>query len=145
MALVMLNLLLALSAVIIADRFGGPAEQHGAKIIIAMIVVSYLGMLVFPKRYGTVDPVALLVDTTSFLGFAIIGIYSTRVWPLWASSFQLLSVGAHFIRALELPVRPIVYAWMKSAPTWAVLLLLIGVTLANRRRRLSPDSASWPT
>ncbi len=138
MALVMLNLLLALSAVVIAYRFGGPPEQQGAKIIIAMLVINYLGMLVINKRYETVDPIALLVDILGFGGFAAIGIYSQRLWPLWASSFQLLSVGAHFVRALALPVRPIVYAWMKSAPTWAVLLLLIGGTLANRQRRPKP-------
>ncbi len=137
MTLVMLNLLLALSAVVIAYRFGGPPEQQGAKLISTMLVINYLGMLVFTKRFETVDPVASLVDTLGFLGFAFIGIYSKRVWPLWASSFQLLSVGAHFVRALELPVRPIVYAWMKSAPTWAVLLLLIGGTMINHRRRLA--------
>jgi hypothetical protein len=134
MALVMLNLFLALSAVVIAYRFGGPPEQQGAKIIIAMLAINYLGMLIINKRYATVDPIALLVDSLGFLGFAAIGIYSKRIWPLWASSFQLLSVGAHFVRAVELPVRPIVYAWMKSAPTWAVLLLLIGGTLTNRQR-----------
>lgn len=144
MALVMLNLILALVAVGIAYRFGKLPEQRGAQLIAAMLLINYLGMLVFIKRYGTVDPVALLVDILGVLGFAAIGIYSTRIWPLWASSFQLLSVGAHFVRALDMPVRPIVYAWMKSAPTWAVLLLLIGGTLANRQPRLSPGSASWP-
>jgi hypothetical protein len=145
MVLVMLNLLLALSAVVIAYRFGELPERQGAKIILVMLAINYLGMLVFTKRYGTVDPVALLVDSLGFLGFAIIGVYSKRVWPLWASSFQLLSVGAHFVRALELPVRPIVYAWMKSAPTWAVLLLLIGGTMANRQRQRSSGRTSSPT
>ena len=135
MALVMLNLLLALSAIAIAYRFGELPERQGANIIIGMVVLSYLSMLIFAKRYGTVDPVAFLVDCLSFLGFATIGINSKRVWPLWASSFQLLSIGAHFVRAVEIPVRPIVYAWMKSAPTWAVLILLIGGTMANRPRR----------
>jgi hypothetical protein len=144
MALVILNLLLALSAVTIAYRFGDRPEQQGAAIIIAMLAINYLGMLVFIKRYATVDPVACLVDGLGFLGFAFIGIYSKRIWPLWASSFQLLSVGAHFIRALELPIRPIVYAWMKSAPTWAVLLLLIGGTLANRQRARQSGSSFLP-
>jgi hypothetical protein len=134
MALVMLNLLLALSAAVFAYRFGGEPEQQGAKIVVAMLAINYLGMLGFSKRYATVDPISLMVDILGFLGFAAIGINSKRVWPLWASSFQLLSVGAHFIRAVELPIRPIVYAWMKSAPTWAVLLLLIGGTLINRPR-----------
>lgn len=137
MALVILNLFLAFLAIVIAYHFGGQPERQGATIIVAMAVVSLSGLLVFVRAYATVDPVALLADFLGFLGFAIIGIYSKRVWPLWASSFQLLSLGAHFIRAWELPVRPIVYAWMKTAPTWAVLLLLIGGTVANRRRRLS--------
>ena len=50
------------------------------------------------------------------------------------------------IRALEIAVRPVVYAWMKSGPTWAVLLLLILGTLGHHRRMSSSGNArSWPS
>ena len=142
MALVMLNLLLALSAVVTATIYGERPERRGASIIVIMAVIGLLGQSILPPRYGSVDPTRLLQDGVAFFGFSYIGINSKRIWPLWAAALQLLSVGAHFVRALEIPVRPIVYAWMKSGPTWGVLVLLIAGTIVSRRRRPSQSSTS---
>lgn len=133
MVLVLLNLLLAVSAIVTAGILGEKPERHGAFIIIVMALIGLFGQSIMPPRYGTVDPARLMQDLVAFVSFSYIGINSKRVWPLWAAAFQLLSVGAHFVRALEVPVRPIVYAWMKTGPTWAVLILLIVGTITNHR------------
>lgn len=143
MTLVLLNLLLALSAIATAGILGEKPERRGALIIIVMAVIGLLGQSFLPPRYGSVDPPRLMQDVIAFAGFSYIGINSKRVWPLWAAALQLLSVGAHFVRALEIPVRPIVYAWMKTGPTWAVLVLLIVGTIANRRRKLSQGNVHY--
>ncbi|KPF61804.1 hypothetical protein IP79_14700 [Porphyrobacter sp. AAP60] len=139
MALVMLNLLLALAAIVTATIYGEKPERRGALIIILMAIIGLLGQSIFPPRYGSVDPPRLIQDVVAFVGFSYLGINSKRIWPLWAAALQLLSVGAHFVRVLEIPVRPIVYAWMKSGPTWGVLILLIIGTIINRRRRSSQN------
>jgi hypothetical protein len=137
MALAVLNYLLGLAAIGLALTFGGKAERYGAFTLLLMLSVSILGNLFLDRRFESVDPISLSQDLIALLGFSYIGIYTKRIWPLWAASFQLLSVGAHFVRALEMPVRPIVYAWMKSGPTWAVLILLIIGTFTHRRRKSS--------
>jgi hypothetical protein len=135
-----LNYLLALAAIGLGLTLGGKPERQGAMLVVIMMSMTLLGMVLLPKRFHTVDPVSLSQDVVAFVGFSIIGVSSRRIWPLWAAAFQLLSVGSHFVRALEMPVRPIVYAWMKSGPTWGVLILLIIGTIANRRRKSLPGS-----
>lgn len=142
MALAILNYLLALTAIAFSLSLGGRPERQGGLIIAIMLLLTIIGQGLFAKHFHTVDPVSLAQDLFAFISFSLIGIYSKRIWPLWAAAFQLLSVGAHFVRALEIPVRPIVYAWMKSGPTWAVLVLLIGGTIISRRRRSLPANAS---
>lgn len=143
MLTIILSHLLAILSIIIAFAFGGKAERYGGIVIIAMILVTDCGLIFANKQFKSVDVVELIDDLIGFGGFAIIGIYGARIWPLWAASLQLISVGAHFVRALEIPVRPIVYAWMKGGPTWAVLVLLIVGSLINRRQRFDRESVRF--
>ena len=143
MLLAILNYLLALAAIGIAFTFGGKPERLAGVVVLSMTIIIVLSMLFGFRLYSSVDPVALFDDLVGLLGFSYIGISSKRIWPLWAASLQLLSVGAHFVRALEIPVRPIVYFWMKSGPTWAVLVLVIIGTLANIRQKRDRESAHY--
>lgn len=145
MALVILNFSLALFCISLAWRLGGEVERRGAQIMAAMYAIAVFGHRLLGHEYAAVDPVALLQDSLSFLGFSFLGIYSKRVWPLWAAALQLLSLGSHVIRALQIDVRPVVYAWMKSGPTWAVLVILLIGTLGHlRRTSLSGSARSSP-
>lgn len=145
MVLAALNWILGLFAVAVALAFGGKIERAGAVVLIVMIVVALVGRIAFQRVFTSVDAVSTLQDLLGFVGFAVLGITSKRVWPLWAAALQLLSVGAHLIRAFELAVRPIVYAWMKSGPTWGVfLLLLIGTAGHLSRTRRDASRTSWP-
>lgn len=141
MLLFVLIWLLALFAIVAAWVLGGTIERRGAQIMVAMAAVGFGGRLMSGSVFNAIDLVATAQDLLAFLGFSVLGIYSKRVWPLWAAAFQLLSVGAHLVRALELEVRPIVYAWMKSGPTWAVLLLLI-IGTAGHQWRMRRDASN---
>jgi hypothetical protein len=143
MLLFLLNLLLTFVAVVVALRFGDKLERYGAFIILIMSSISYGRILLIPPGYTNLDQIALAEDLFGFVAFSAIGIYFKKVWPLWAAALQLLSVGAHFVRVLELPVRPIVYAWMKSGPTWAVLVILIFATILCRRETSVRASARF--
>lgn len=143
MTLVVLNLLLALLAIGLSAVFGGQAERRGAFIVACMIAISLIGEATSTRRFETVDVAALAQDIIAFLCFSYIGINSKRIWPLWAAALQLLSVGAHGVRALKIPVEPLVYAWMKSGPTWGVyILLIIGTLLHLRRTRIAASARS---
>jgi hypothetical protein len=140
MTLAILNYLLALAAIGLALKFGGKSERCGALIVVLMVLITLLGQYLRQREFESVDIFSLTQDAVAFILFSFIGINSRRIWPLWAAAFQLLSVGAHFVRVMEMPVRPIVYAWMKSGPTWAVLVLLLLATFAHRRRKLLPGN-----
>jgi hypothetical protein len=127
-------LVFELATIAAAWRFGGPPERAGAGILLAMVVVTYGGYGFLSPIFQNVDPVGLAVDLIGLAGFSWLGITSRKLWPLWAASLQLLSTGAHFIRALEIPVRAPVYYWMKGMPTLGVILLLIAATWLHRRR-----------
>lgn len=135
--------LLAILAISIAVRFGERPERVGAITILAMIAISDSRYIFNYVEFSSVDYVSFVGDFVGLFGFSFAGIIYRRIWPIWAAALQLLSVGAHFVRVLEIPLRPIVYAWMKSGPTWAVLILLIAGTIASRRRRLSQSSTSY--
>jgi len=143
MFIAVLNHLVALIAIALAFLLGGKSEREGGYVILIMIIFADSSLLFYHKRFMSVDLMAFCDDLLGFAGFSLIGIFRKRVWPLWAASLQLLSVGAHFVRALEIPVRPIVYAWMKAGPTWAVLVLLIIGSLVNRRAESGRESGRY--
>lgn len=134
MTLIALSLFSAFVAVSLAYIYGGRPERQGAAIVITMAAIAAIGQQLAAARFDTLDPFSLAQDFISFICFSYIGITSKRIWPLWAAAFQLLSLGAHFVRAMKIPVEPVVYAWMKSGPTWGVLLILIIASLLHHRR-----------
>ena len=145
MAIAIASLLIMLVAMGYAWRCGGRPERTGAVILGIMLTVTALGHAFVPLIYMTVDPIGLAVDLIGLVGFSWLGLVSRRLWPLWAGSLQLLSTGAHFVRALHIPVRAPVYYWMKSLPTVAVVLLLIFGTWAyTKREKKSRQRSSSP-
>ena len=145
MLLVMLNLLLAAFAIVFALWRGDRVERLGAQLLLFMV---FLSLVAYPAEAASKRALELdwlCQDLVGLIGFALLGIYSNRIWPLWSAAFQLLSVGAHGIMLSGMALRPIVFEWMTSAPTWAVLLLLIAGTLGHQRRmRSSASGRSWP-
>lgn len=143
MVFVLAFLVIELAVIVYAWRFCGWPERAGASILMGMVTATYVGRLFVAPLYHTVDPVGLTVDLIGLFGFSWLGIVSRRLWPLWAGSLQVLSTGAHFVRALEIPVRPPVYYWMKGVPTLGVILLLIvGTWLHHRRQKRSKQNSS---
>ena len=145
MAIAIASLLIMLASIAYAWRCGGRPERTGAMILGIMLGVTALGHAFVPLIYMAVDPIGLTVDLIGLVGFSWLGLVSRRLWPLWAGSLQLLSTGAHFVRALNIPVRAPVYYWMKSLPTVAVVLLLIFGTWAYSRREKKSKQRSSPT
>ncbi len=136
--------LLLIVAVSLAFWRGGAPERWGAAIIVAMVLLQVGGESLFPSGFTSVDPLSLMTDVVGTVGFGVLALQARRVWPLWATSLQLLSLSAHFARWADIDIPPIVYAVMRGTPTFlALLAIVVGTILhVSRRRRLGNDP-SW--
>ena len=74
MAIAIPTFILAFAAIVVAWSYGGKPERVGASILLAMLILTYVGHAVLPRIFHTVDPVALTVDLVGFVGFSAIGI-----------------------------------------------------------------------
>ena len=123
---------------------GGQPEKWGARALIVMTIVQFVGVGVFGVRFGQVDWFPFAVDLIGLASFTAIALFARRIWPLWASALQLVSLTAHFFRVVDIHLHPTVYWLMKSAPTFGVCLILLFATALHRRRlKASGRDASW--
>lgn len=136
-------LVLVLS-VVLALWKGGAPERMGALVIIAMAVVQAIVRYFSPSAFVRVDTNALISDFVGFVGFGYLAIEARRIWPLWAGALQLLSLSAHFARWADIGIPPLVYAVMRSGPTFgAAIVILIGTVLHLLRLRRLGSDPSW--
>jgi hypothetical protein len=131
-------------AVSLALAKGGSPERFGALIVVTMTVLQFGGALFVQRKYHSVDVVSVVVDALAVLTFGAIALHAKRAWPIWATSLQLLSLSSHFAREVDPRVPPMIYAVMKSSPTFLVLIVLLLGTLAHMRRvRINGSDPAW--
>ena len=114
-------------------RGSGP-ERLGAGVLIAMTVMQFTARAVIPPDFTTVYLVSLIVDAFGVVAFGTLAIYAKRVWPLWATSLQVLSLTAHFAQEVGDTSNIGTYIVMKGAPTFLAILVLLAGAIAHRRR-----------
>lgn len=114
---------------------GGAPEQAGALLIFVSSLTQWvLSETLLQPRYASIDLLPLAIDLLGLVGFAWIGFFAKRYWPLWASALQLLSVAGHFVRALDPAMAPWAYSLMKTTPTYFIFVtLIVGTALQWRR------------
>lgn len=123
---------------------GDRPERLGAAIFLSMVILQYSSRLFEPRVFEHVDLASVVVDLYALVSFGVLAVYSTRIWPLWAASLQLLSLISHFVREVDAVIEPLVYAVMKSGPTFvAVVALLMGTLLQMRRGRVGGADVPW--
>ncbi len=133
-----------LGAIILGLAKGGAPERRGALVLSAMAGWQYSVSFFVPPRFVATDEISLIGDAIGLAGFAFIALDARRIWPIWASAFQLLSLSGHFARWVELSFDPLIYAWMRTLPTAGAILALLAGTIAHihRLRRYGEDP-SW--
>lgn len=96
--------------------------------------------------YGSVDIGHLVIDVLVAAVFIGVALGANRIYPLWLSAFQLVSVVSHFAREASGKVAEIAYFLMNYAPYYCILLILTGGIWrhAMRTRRHGPYR-SWRT
>ncbi len=123
---------------------GGAPERLCAGVISAMFAIQFVGLLATDNRYDQIDPISLSVDLLGLSGMTAIALFANRIWPLWTSAMQLLSCTSHLGREVSGKVEPLVYAVLKTGPTFVVLIiLLLGTLLHWRRQRKFAQDPSW--
>ena len=123
---------------------GGAPERAAAAILAGLFAIQSLIYVSVPPRFLNVDLVSFSIDLACFTGMSWIAIHAKRVWPIWAASFQLLSIAAHFARFVQVQIEPLVYSIMKSSPTGAVaMLILVGTILHQERLTKNGSDQSW--
>lgn len=126
---------------------GGKPERIGALVIAAMAVWQLGADAFIPSRFDDLDTDSLVSDLIGFAGFGYLALHARRIWPIVATSLQMLCVYAHLIRFASSGLEPMVYAVARGVPTGiAVLLMLAGTILhmqARRRGEVDPPWQDW--
>ena len=137
-------LLLLLVSLTLALWKGGAPERWGAVVILAMVGFEATAEIFLPSGFRSVDPLSFVTDLIGTIGFGVLALQAMRIWPLWATSLQLLSLSAHFARWADIGIPPVVYAVMRSTPTGlALAVLLVGTLMHMRRMRRDGSDRSW--
>src|SRR3546814_11555383 len=76
--------------------------------------------------YGSVDIGHLIIDMLVAAVFIGVALKANRVYPLWLSAFQLVSVVSHFAREESRKIAELAYFLMNYVPYYALLLILAG-------------------
>ena len=87
-------------------------------------------------RYSSIELGVLIVDSVTFLACTYVALRSDRFWPLWVSGLQLITVMAHFMKAIDSDLFPQAYAAAGRFWSYPILLILaIGTYRTDKKAR----------
>lgn len=139
-------LALAIGGCLYAMRCGGGPERIIGATILATVVADPILHLALSVRFVSVDPTHLIVDVARLGAFTLVALRANRFWPIWLAALQMLALGAHLTREMELSIHPVVYAVMKAMWSYGIVILLIFVTRHHQRLIASGVTRkSWST
>lgn len=119
-----------------ALRWGAGPERICALVIVGMNLGDRLYHLMVGRDtiYVAVDIGHLVIDLTAATIFIGVALQANRIYPLWLSAFQLVSVIAHLVRRIEDHFPILTYGLMNYGPYYFILLILAGGIWAHARR-----------
>jgi hypothetical protein len=141
--LILFLTLLAISVLYALKRGGGP-ERAAALVFISMTISDPFVHALTPHNYAKLDPGHFIIDFLGWCALLIIALRAERLWPLWVSSLQTISLIAHIAKFLDYSIHPFVYAIMQVASSYPLLLLLmLGTYHHQMRLRQKGNDPSW--
>lgn len=140
--LVLFLTLLAVSLLYALRKGGGP-ERAAAIVFIFMTISDPFVHALTPYNYAKLDPGHFIIDLMGWCALLVIALRAERLWPLWVSSLQTISLIAHITKYLDYSIHPFVYAIMQVASSYPLLLLLILGTY-NHQVRLQQSGNDRP-
>ena len=143
MRLILFLMLLSLS-IVYAIRRGGEPERAVAIILIFMTISDPFVHAITPLTYIELDPGHFIIDLGGWSACLVVALRAQRVWPLWITSLQTISLIAHVTRLVDYSVHPTAYAIMQVASSYPLLMILIIGTRNHQQRLLQNGSdPSW--
>jgi hypothetical protein len=135
-----------LALLVVVVLYGDGPEMLGGQIMMFLVIFGLARSVITLGPVSDFDMLGLIADGLAFVGFLWIALFAWRLWPIWIASLQLLAILAHVGPLMELPIAPLAYAIMRSAPTTIALVTLLGATLLHqRKRRLGVNMLPWRT
>ena len=124
---------------------GGTPERLFAAILAAMVGFDRVGHMVLGEHdRAAIDALHLTIDLTSFIAMMAVMIYARRLWPIWACSFQLLSLASYPLLLLDTQLPSVVRTMLAVAPSYFIsALLILGVVLHRVRLKRHGSDPSW--
>ncbi|WP_300973474.1 hypothetical protein [Sphingomonas sp. LHG3406-1] len=127
--------LLVFSLSFAAWKGGGPERLAAAIYLAATIASSMAGSDAAPGRgFRDLATPLLTVDVAMALALTALTVRANRLWLIAASACQWIAVLAHIVRAIQPNIIPTSYAFLAMIWSWPMVGLLLGGTVAYRRR-----------
>ena len=123
---------------------GAAPERQGALILLIFTLLGLIRIGVAGLAESELDLVGLTFDIAALMFLGYLALHAWRVWPIWATSLQLLAVFAHIVRVLEIEMDPLAYLIMRSGPSYFMaIVLLIGTISHVRLTRAGVNRPFW--
>jgi hypothetical protein len=116
-------------------RGSGDARLASA-ICIAATVATKIAISPVAHRYSSFEFGVFVVDVLTLLGFIYIALRTDRFWPLWVAGFQLTTLVAHVLKAVEIDLMPRAYAVAGRFWVYPIFLIILIGTWRNHQRAL---------
>lgn len=113
---------------------GGPVERYGAAIISVAWTLSFF----LTSHAGNGPGVAVItIDIVALFLFAVLAIWSRRMWTFFATGAILNAVVAHLVRALT---KFAVFGYVTTTGFWTgwIVLICLAFGILGYRRSLGP-------
>ena len=121
-----------LSAATLAGMTLADLAYHQAQAIGLIAIQAY------PFHFG--------LDLAGLLAILAIALQANRIYPLWLTALQLISVLIHLLREVDPNVQPAAYVMLYVLPYYVMILTVTGGTMAHwLRERQSGPYRSWRT
>jgi hypothetical protein len=126
---------------------GGAPERWFAAVLVAMLIVDRAGHpFLEATGLASIDTLHLAIDLVSFGAMLLLMVRARRFWPIWACSFQLLSLVSHATPVLSAQLPPVVPAILGIAPNYLICAsLVLGTVLHRVRCRRHGSDPPWRT
>lgn len=133
-------------AVLLAWLRGGGPERALALVVAAMFVVDRAGHAAGIAGLVNVERMHAVIDLAAFASMITVMCCARRIWPIWATACQLLSVISHLARAYDASL-PTIASWtLAIAPFYLINIgLIVGTLLHMRRLARRGSDRSWRT
>lgn len=137
--------LIILSLSFCALRFAKGPERLCVLVLIMMKLVD-LAFHAAAGQSGVLPDLEvghLLIDIAAAVAFVAIMLQANRLYPIWLSSIQLISVMGHFAQYLgKSAQKP--YAVMAIAPSYLLVVVIgLGILAEHRRQRQGQTCRAW--